>query len=172
MSKAGIESTYADVERLIWKLVHKFYRSHGAQYGTLEELYSVAGEGFCVAVNRYDRQKAKCFTTYVYMVVQHSLLQHVRTCCKRRKTEVLLDAPQKTTGFNLTEFLEELSDEGKFVVQLILDSPKELLQVLFSHDDRSSARSYKAGLRKYLKEVGWLNEQISAAFAEIQEALQ
>jgi RNA polymerase sigma factor (sigma-70 family) len=162
--------TYQDVERLIWDVVHKFYAKHGPQYGDRQELFSEACIGFMIAYRVYNPAKGS-FPTYVRMVANHTLLEHMRNETKRRvrlDTTSELEPVDTHPTFSVAEFLDEVSEDAKTIVMLILDTPNDLLHAM-QHEQEEYGVKYL--LRQYLSGMGWAAERITQCFAEIAHAL-
>ena len=161
--------TYEDVERLIWDVVHTFHRKHGFQYGTPQELFSEACMGFMVAYRIYNPAKGS-FSTYVRMVANHVLLEMMRNETKRRvrfHTSTEDEPTANPPAFSVAEFLDEVSEDAKAIVMLVLDTPNDLLRAMQSEEKDS----VKYLLRQYLSGMGWAADRITECFTEIAHAL-
>lgn len=160
--------SYEDVERLIWDVVHKFHRRHGDLYGTLQELFSEGCVGFTIAYARYNPEKGS-FPTYVRMVVSHTLLELVRSETKRRvrlNTTSDVEITDSSRQFSVAEFLDDLSEDARTIVMLVLDTPGDLLSAM--QEDECSPKHL---LRQYCAGMGWAAERITKCFSEISLAL-
>lgn len=162
--------TYEDVERLIWDVVHKFHRKHGFQYGKPRELYSQACVGFMHAYQTYDIKKGS-FSNYVRQIVEFKLLELIRTETKHRvrmhQADELEVVDPSHSSFSLGELLDEVSEDAKAIVMLVLDTPHDLLHAMQCEDNDS----VKYLLRQYLVGLGWAKERIAECFSEITHAL-
>jgi len=161
--------SFKDVELLIWDSVHRFHRRYGDHYGTREELFSEGCVAFTIAYRRYDPAKGS-FPTYVRTVVGHTLLELVRTETKRRvrfNTTTEVEPSVSPPHFSLTDFLDEISEDARAIVSLVLDTPTGLLRVM-QEDDR---KQVKHTLRQYLDGMGWDTSRVTRAFSEISTAL-
>ena len=160
--------TFASVEKLIWHAVHAFHARHGDLYGTREELFAEGCTGFAIAYKKYDPSKGS-FPTYVRTVVGHTLLENMRNETKRRvrySTSSEIEVVDNRRPFSLAEFLDEVSEDARAIVQLVLETPGDLLKIV-----QQEKRDAKHTLRQYLDGLGWEDHRVSTAFAEISTAL-
>ncbi len=170
----ALTETYSDTERLIVKIAHDFHRKYGNTYGTVEELISIGNESFMKAYNS-DKGKSS-FVTWLFIQVTHGILDEIRRRTKRQKR-----LPESTNGldsvsysaalaqpplkFFLHEFLDELTDDAKLVVELVLDTPNDLLEIM--REDNGNRKKASASIRQYLLGCGWTVKRIMESFAEI-----
>lgn len=163
------QESYEDVELLVWSVVHKFHRQYGDLYGTREELFSEGCLGYALAYQSYDPSKGS-FPTYVRNMANYKLLELVRTETKRRvrfNTTSDVELVDQPRSFSLTDFLDEISEDARAIVGLVLDTPGDLLRV--TRED--SHRDVKHTLRQYLDGMGWETSRVETAFSEIATAL-
>lgn len=161
--------TYEDVKLLVWHSVHAFHRKYGDLYGTREELFSEGCLGFSIAYKLYNPAKGS-FPTYVRTVVGHTLLELVRSETKRRvrfNTTSDVEIADHPRSFSLTDFLDEISEDARAIVSLVLDTPRDLQRVVH----KEGRKDVKYTLRQYLDGMGWEEERVENAFSEISTAL-
>ena len=75
----------------------------------------------------------------------------------------------KRSDFQMSEFVEELSTDGKLIIQLIFDTPAELAEEIAAKGGH--ARNIRRTIKTYLKEIGWTYHRIAESFEEIGEVL-
>lgn len=162
--------TYEDVERLIWDVVHKFHAKHGDRYGTRQELFSEGCFAFLRAYQRYNPSKGS-FSTYVRNMTNYLLLELTRSETKRRIRMNVSDddteVADTSSPFSLSEFLDEVSEDTRAIVMLVLDTPGDLLHAMRGEDNDN----IQYLLRQYLVGLGWAKERIAECFTEISHAL-
>ena len=166
----AIEETYADVEKLIEKLVWAHVKRFGRDFN---EALSDAHVGFMHAYERYDGRVL--FSTYCYRCVWGALLNGYNRpggCSSKKKNDfdkriyhnsgVFLRELVTTVYTDLGSLTGELSSDAQVAVRLALDlprvkTPSRLKRHLFHH------------LRENL---GWTAARCIETFTEIREALQ
>jgi len=163
------QESFEDVKLLVWDCVHKFHRKYGDLYGTREELFSEGCYGYTLAYNRYDHEKGT-FPTYVRNMVNFKLMELLRTETKHRvryNAVEDIETADRVHPFSLMEFLEEVSEDARAIVSLVLDTPRDLQRVVH----KEGRKDVKYTLRQYLDGMGWEEERVENAFSEISTAL-
>lgn len=174
-----IDEAYESVSRMIWRIVHRYHKSFG---GDLDELKSVADEGFMTALYSWDESKG-AFTTHVWNNVYYALKNEATALRKKggfvkeRLAPISKDEagllhkegdegsgidPSKLADrphFDLASLLGDLSDEAKEVAQVALS---------LSSNGKPVSESY---LAEIFHEAGWAASEFLRAFKEISEAL-
>lgn len=163
-SNIGVTQTYTDLENMIYDIVHKFIRRYSGEF---DEILSQANYYFVLAYESYEQGRSS-FNTWAYFRIWKGLLNERQ---KQLKPTYREEDKQEvsTKDFLLVDLLDGLSDDSQFIVQLVLESPKEL-QELFTvkKEERKSA---KIILQEYLKGIGWTIPQIKKSFRELAEVL-
>lgn len=158
-------ATYTDVEKLIYKLIHKFIRRYG---GDFEELKSVANYAFVQAYDEWDSKKSSFSTTVSWYVNMH-LLNELRDRIKRSSRVQYKNITGRDANYRQRHFanlLDTLSDDAKEVAKLVIKAPAELIDAM----DYGELTPKKA-LRNYLLGLQWSKSRIVQSFNEIREAL-
>lgn len=165
--------TYEDVEKLVCWTVHKFIRRKG---GRFEDWKPVADLAFVRFYHTWNPERGS-FTNWIAFNVYTELLEEQRNICKRQElSKIEVDfaglekkIPERTSGFKLFEFLDELGDDAKTVARLAIDTPAELVEVMVGLGGKPHHQ--RKALRDYLKDLGWTGVRISESFAEIKTIL-
>lgn len=168
------ETTFHDVDLLIKKTVHQFCERYNCNF---EEYHSETNPMFMIAYTRWGEKRFKgtssSFPSYVRWVVWHGLLEMLRKKMRRGDKVVCMDlhpdwAPVQYAP--LLDFMDELSEDAKEVVQLTLETPKGIAKVM--REKGGTPHAVKTVLREYLVCLGWTGEQVLSAFEEIADALR
>jgi hypothetical protein len=141
----------------------------------LEEARSLAHLAFLEAFKTYDRKRAS-FSTYVYQKICSKLFEwHRRTICRQVISKIvphdLETLPHVSRYWFLTDLLDSLSEDGKAVVMLALDSPPDIKHILVEQGS-FTPKSIRSAIQQFLVDLGWARDRISETFNEIGEALQ
>lgn len=164
----AVDQTYEDVRALIYDTIYKFMKQHG---GDFDELLSRAHWQFVLAYNSYNPQKAS-FVTWVRTMVWFGMLETIRQKQHRQRLyeKIKLITEFKPTYYEPTlEKMAMLSDSGKELLQLILDTQNDFQLII----PQSKQEAYQARvlLRVYLRRIGWTGARIAETFGEIAKAL-
>jgi len=174
LQKELIAATYEDVEKLVCWMVHKFIRRKG---GRFEEWKPVADLAF-VRFYYTWRPERGSFTNWIAFNVYTELLEEQRNIARKKELakiesvdfeELEKRTPERTSGFKLFEFLDELGEDAKIVARLAVETPAELVQVMVELGGKPHHR--RKALRDYLRDLGWTGARISESFAEIKTIL-
>jgi hypothetical protein len=176
LREAVLTDAFHDVENLLYKTCHKFWKEHG---GDLEELQGEAREIFMEAYESWDKERS-CFLTWVGKMVWYGLISRLGKRAKKhnKHPEVSLGGAETLeagtgTGFDLNEFLDELKWDARAVVELVLDPPLALRAEMQDGKKYQTDPLWKRfALRQYLKSEGWSDKRISDVFLRIQGALE
>ena len=160
---------YDRYQKCIYALVHFYSKRSGFSF---DDLLSEANEGFLHTVSTYNADKA-CFHTYLHMVVKGRILNFMN---KNKKKEVELNelhiakTPNPEEAFIFNESINSLSKEAKEVVDTILNTPKEMIDLVkkMSSSRQGHMHVYKSNVTKYFKDKGWQRKKILKAYSEIK----
>lgn len=164
-----IDETYDEVKRLIYKVCNDFLRRNG---GDFEELVSTANEVFLDAHQTWKPDSAP-FTHYLCICIYRRLIGDWKKA--RRLPAASLTAAEggqtpvvdKHKEFCRSEFIEGLSDEAKYIVQLVFSPPEDLDGMI----DRKGGKAlhYSSTIKEYLRGIGWSRASIRDAWMEVQD---
>ena len=158
---------YHSVRKLLFKMASNAVDRFGMERN---EALSEAYIAYRKALDSYDPESGTKFSTWVYTKVRYHFMELSRTDQRRNERCALLtdDAEMEIEDRTYDQFhFPDLSDEAKFVIKLVIDSPKELYQRILK-DPRPS--QYKRHIKQYLLQHQWLRSEIDSVFAEIQGA--
>lgn len=163
LEQDAISTTFTDTEKLIYGTVKDFVAKNG---GSVDELVGEAGICFMKAYNSYDYSKAK-FSTWVHIKVWRHLqeIQRVQLRRESRVTFEELDENRHVSRmFNLSDFLDQLSEDARLVCSVVFDTPWQT---------QPEPKQIRELLRLYFGQpaVGWPMARISDTFAEIRAVL-
>lgn len=170
--RAACQETYADVEKLIWKIVNKFVALRG---GDPDEAFADASCHFMRAYTAptYDPTRTR-FSTWLWHVVWNGLAsdraREVRNAERFGAAGSMDDAPAgQSVPFNRENLMARLSSDARTVLRLVLDAPAEIVEATagLTKDGGLCRRA----IRGWLAGMGWGVARISEAFSEIAEAL-
>lgn len=160
---------YPQYEKLIYSLVHKWTDKSRFNY---DELLSEANLAFMHALESYDLTKAG-FPTHLYITVNGRLLNFIN---KKRPYEVELDdfLPAKVDNpeqaFIFSELLNGLSAEACEVVDIVLNTPSELVDLVrqMTSNRQGKMHLYKSNVTRFCRGRGWGRVKINRVYQEIR----
>lgn len=90
-----------------------------------------------------------------------------------RRTKANTHRYKPKSPFSLSLFTTDLSDDAKKVVELVFDSPTEVVLMTHASSDKNTPtlERVKRSLGRYLISLGWDWKRIASSFKEIQTAL-
>jgi RNA polymerase sigma factor (sigma-70 family) len=167
LRKDCLEETFKDVELLIYDTIHKFQRKYK---GDFDDLTGVAFLAFIRAFESFDFEKGYSFSTWLRLQIWHQL-QNEWSKERRRgqKSKRQRDYQTHYKQNSLNEFLAEINQDARTIVDLILETPKDLKEMISDIDN--DMKAVKSILHDYLLDMGWKKERILLAFHQIEKAL-
>jgi DNA-directed RNA polymerase specialized sigma24 family protein len=177
--RVAIESTHADVERMLHQLSWQFSGNGLA----VEDCRSVAGVGFMRAYRTWTPGKSS-FVTWSYHCVLRSLQDLRRSEAKHntRFATNFLDSDHDDEGEGvdrdpparepsaMESILADLSEDARTVVRLLMDSPREIAGVCWRTDP--NPLQARRSMWKRLKAAGWSVGRFMMSCEEIRKVLQ
>lgn len=163
------EAMFPKVEKMIWKLAWRAHQTHGIP---LEDTYSESAWGFLQACRMYRPDAGTSPETFTYRIISYKLLALRLKEGEREKARVqmteeqleLVPLPQHEWSVDL---LSGLSEDAQEIVQLLIESPAELLGGI----PRNAKTLLNKALR-YLKRLGRDTERLEMACDEIRLKLR
>jgi DNA-directed RNA polymerase specialized sigma subunit len=147
-----------------------------------DDLLSVAHEIFVDARTKYQPNRGAKFSSYLYMRLNSRFNQlRIKQEKRWRKVKVMPDQfiemycstkyqPERQMSFK--QMLTSLSAEAMQVVNIVLNTPAELIELARGVASRKDiCHVNKTLLSKYLQGKGWKVSAIDKVFAEIREGL-
>ena len=149
---------YRDHENLLRKVCHQFT---GGKI-EFDDLMSEAKIVFFRARKTYDPSQGAKFSTYLYTLTRNHLINLCRR--EQRRPTVSLDERFTASVVDQQSIWDGVSDDAHVIIDLVLEAPKELIELLTPMKGR-------AAVVRYLKQLGWSTLRVKRAVVEIQEAL-
>ena len=162
----AMETTYRDVEHLIYNTIHRFIKRYG---GDFEHLKSVCLMAYTNAYHEYDDTRAS-FVTKVSWNCWKDMLEDLRRTIRRNGKVTYKSFKGDEISFREPRFLDlldSLSTDAKQVVKLVTETPRGLIDAL-----SADSKTPRSCIRAYLKGLGWTASRITESFSEIRKALQ
>lgn len=162
------ERIYDRYQRVAFSAARRVSERTGRPYEEMvEEAAAKLGE-LAAEWDRFD-PRMSCACTWVYTTVYWHLVTLASGFVRRREVELQeeCDAPMRV-GW-LDRLAQELSEEGRSLLQTILEAPAAVVDELRFHP----RELWRVRLRaiEYLRGLRWSEERIDAAWTEVQEAL-
>lgn len=156
------------VEALSWKFARQYNLDQ-------EEVLSEANFQFVRAIQIYqpDRCPPRRFLwRKIWRGLQNWRDKYVKHPLHRMKhpTGPFPESWDWDEAQSLTELQDELSNEARTVIQLVLNAPEEILEHAIYHGSRP--RNLARGIKQHLREQRWTWKQIRNVWKEIRKALQ
>lgn len=166
-SDLAILTTLDDVKSFIFEQVKRARRIDYKHRHDYEDLVSEAVVGFMEAYNSFDPRKGTIGRRASFLA-WYRLLHYLQTeppVPIELKEEVLGSSRDKP--FWLVDLLDELSEDARFVVELVLDMPEDLALIMCEED-----LAPITVIKYYLIGGGWSGSKIASVFKEVREALE
>jgi len=162
------DKDYSQIKSIVYKSSAQFLHLYG---GNFKELVSQANVACIKAWNTYDPERGTKISTWVKFVVDRELIENLRkNLAKKRNPPISSDnnieqviSPYKT--FDLGEFLRDLSDDARTVIELLLTMPNDLAFLT-----RRPKQTWTVLVRELVR-MKWTKQRISKIYKEISEAL-
>lgn len=162
------DTEWKSSQALMHSLIRKMLKHSGGDY---DELQSEAYFAFVEAWNSFSAEQGTKFSTWLYHKVRGRLLEHIRTRArkwKRTENDISLEASEIEVGAllpPLADVMDELSEDGRMLASLIIQSPLAIQADL-------NPRSMLKSLSCFMSEnYGWTAIRAAITFSEISDAL-
>ncbi len=177
LRKDAMTETYEDTKNLIFETCWKFQKGHG---GDIEELIAEANKLFVLAYDSYDSRKSQ-FTTWLTTSIKNGLKRFTQTewrqshpSLSRIKEHNPYQEYESTESFSVLELLDEMEKDAHIILQLFLDTPRDIFQsaVVGGKKSKHIQICMRKRLRNRLRQLGWNIRRITESFEEIAKAIQ
>ena len=165
------DQTYEDTKRLVFKLAEKHARRFELDR---DDVISEAHQHYMWAYNTHQEDLGK-FNKRLAFVVYKRLLQSQRLKTRRGLRVGMVpacgfdaDTHSRESSFSLVDFKDELSADGKELVDIALHTPGYVFRC---ERNVTTVPSQKI-LRLYMRELGWTDERFFDAFENVASALE
>ena len=148
----------------VHSLANQFCRKHSSF--RKDEALSVVDMAFIESFQSYDPDKGASFSTWFHWIAQKRLLTLLEKEIETISIEVDVVDPCSS---HFLDFVDELSEDARIVVELVLETPKELLRLI--QDKWHPRRKTRDNLRQYLVRLGWSIDRVRESFGEIRRVL-
>jgi hypothetical protein len=157
---------YHQYEKLIYSAIRSVHAQIG---GDLQEMLACSGMLFVKACLCYNETRGMQIGAWIRKVAWDDTYSARRTDLTRSKYyckgEVdLTEVADKRSGFSLQEFMDDLSEDARNLVELALNP----VDILLTHEGVPKKASFKAKARRMYQ---WSDEQISELWQEVCDAL-
>lgn len=154
MASAAMTETYYEVEKMLFAISNRFAAKTAEP---VEELMSIANEAFCDAYLRFDPDKGRKFSTYLWHYVEGYIRRAIYKRDRFPKTQPGQDIPVNTKSA-----FSDLSDDAEIVARFVFDAPSDMFALI-----RNRA-GWKRFIRIYLDELGWSKYRQDQALQELK----
>jgi len=155
-----IRTDYLD---LLKKIAWSFHYTTGIEWS---ELYSEACYNYCLLMRNYDHTKGK-ISAYVYTAVSNSLRNYILKEGRNVPTvsmEFSYEPEADTIMDDMNLLLEALNDDGKFIFEAILISPKSFIKEALKLD--------REMISTFCGSRGWGENRINNGVRNINQILK
>ena len=168
-----MEKVWGEVEHLVTHICNLFRTKHG---GDPEDLQDTAVQVF-VDVYRSWREGEAPFTSFLSTCIYRRLLDEKRKnlrinpiridrgSVKYGELEQSLQIEDTSRTFNYSEFLEEMTEDARIVVKLVLETPPEISKII--EGKGGHPKNVRSTIRQYLLQLNWTYSRINESFSEI-----
>lgn len=180
LRKNALTETYLDVEKLINTIVWRFWKRYG---GEKADWKAQANYQFIEAYDSYKKEWGK-FSTWLYVRIWRTLQDYHKKLSRENHIEVFDNEgssipffmiERKNSFCNIIDIVDELKEDGKTLIKLILDPPENMLSASIPNNSNIKKGNHPCHmrriLRQYLLAAGWTGRRIKESFEEIGEAI-
>jgi len=164
------EKLYDRYEKLIYKQAWKWAQKTGREF---KDLLSVCNEAFMECTCKFQPERAK-FSTLLVRSCSNRIIDYLRKFDmpteEEQKEESILTASNCTSrSIKLIELKDELSAEGRELVEVVLESTAEIFESVSLQG--ASRQAIRRVVKNMMWEKGWTDYKISLAFSEVEQTL-
>jgi hypothetical protein len=164
---------YATVAGLIRHQANKFATRYGVNRddaGADANYHFLMGHRAWLATDDHPRP----YHIHIRLWVWYGLLDTARTAARRHALAPIVAMGDHVgglvdNGFDATGFADQLGDDARTVLALVLDAPPEVAQVAAAKG--GEGRNIRSTIRQWLADAGWAADRINESFSEIARAL-
>lgn len=163
------DALYEECKPMIEYLTTKMWYKTGFER---EELRAQANFIFMKCYDSFDPNRNCKFGSWLHTNVEHGLMKFVAKNWKVRTLDEVVEVESENHEWNPSKVLEfkdllnSFSSEAKFVCQLLLDCPDEIIQT----SDQHTPKYIRGYIRRHLISIGWTQNKIYHAFHDLREA--
>ena len=169
-SAEKMSTVFGEVEPMLWSIVRNCKRAYCQNQSSAEDLFGVACIYFTKAFHSFDDAASSSLRTWIYNKVLWGIKSHVRY--EQHKTSHTIqtdyEEPVSLRRFSIAEFVDELTEDARAIVKLVLDTPAELARLMRAETITSSHVAQQRGVSRYLIDTcGWSISRVEKSFDEI-----
>lgn len=166
---------YEQYQLLILERAISFHKKTGID---VNDLIGQANLIYCIARQKYKPERKAKFSVFLYHCLNNRLFDYVKK--QRRYDNIIknykshkeskLQLNSQTNislylnNFNLFYFIEKLSKEAQFIVNIFLSDPIKILKI----KGTESPREIRSKLCKYLRQKNWKYKKIWDTYTELK----
>lgn len=170
VNKKAVTDTFDEVRGLVYSRINAFAKRVRADR---DLLVSAGFLGFMQAYDTYDPAVGS-FSTWVVYLVDRKLKDVIRDLVRKRpKTSdpEALDASNHSRRVWMRRlWLQDLSEDARTAALAVIEPPIDV-EVILAGLGPPTPGNLRQAVREFLKEKGWPERRIRAAFFEVQQAL-
>ena len=175
LRKEILTETYKDMRKLIAGQAWNFWRIYG---GDVDDLIAQANLIFIDAFDKYDSGRGTKLSTWLSIKIRLGLFDYMRKGNVYKPPHIPIDDefvethPASNKDFSVMELLDEIEQDAHIVLQLFLETPREVIVNIMEvnrREDHAQAHM-RNRLKNRLRQMGWTVRRIKAAFEEIKNA--
>ena len=169
---------YNKYQALIFKLAHKWNRKSNGRI-EFDELVAEGNLAFCIASQKFNPGRGIKFSTYLYAVTNNAMCDIIISNNRKIQFEkqdeeidkfCLPDSQTPEMQAQLKQWIENLSKESQFLINLVWETPREIVQ--WAQAETYHPKNSQKYLTRYLRDLGWKWDDIRFCFKEIKQALK
>lgn len=160
--------TFKQYKKALFSCVHNHIEKYG---GDFNEVYADACVHFVECLDKWDEKRSSIHTWIRYYVSQELHNSWVLDRKKKSYHSKYLGSLTGTSGFDLREFLHDLSEDARTVVMLVVEPPADITLAIQTARGEGFPSEYRRAIPEYLREIGWVTSRIYSVFDEIRSAL-
>ena len=175
MTSSRIEKLFQKNNKIVYSLAWKFHQQYGI---ALDDAQSEAMFLFLQASKKWPGERTVRFSTWAHKCIYNGMIDMLRKKIREDKiqripieTEETISIENKEVDASRTlqfkDELEQLSQEAKYVVSIILDGLVDYKHFKF-HPSPKAVRGF---LWSHLKKQKWSIRQVRQVFNEIKEVV-
>lgn len=160
-----MDQVYAQHEKLLWSIVHRFRQSHG---GDLDDLMGEARLCFVRTYSKWDPSIGK-LSTYLYRCVWGSLMDWHRKEMTETHPQTI---PESLRDHKppLSDFLLDVGSDLGDLIHMLMDPPDDLIDLFQSVTPNPSTSRFRRCLCSYMaQKFGWHKVRMKKALLALKD---
>lgn len=138
-----------------------------------EEMFSLGEYAFCIAFAKYDPSTGVKFSAWVYRICSWSMINYTKrysrptTLPQGSDFEQVAPVDLNSLSWTYREQFRKWGAEARYVVWLVLDAPREVLNLSLE----ATPTQLRSAVRKCLSNHGWNYQKIQAVFDNLRKVV-